>query len=126
LSNINDDRLRDSSLAPINSPDIQQDQAIQFDPIEPEDAGVNLPSINSQTEESLPGSSEFWDNITNGGDYSDSNEEDVENSMNKLKLNSILFAVFQTLLVLIFVRAVNSIDHGRFGYEYLKKLGIAQ
>lgn len=45
-----------------------------------------------------------------GGEYGDYLDEDQDNKMSKLKLNSILFAVFQTLLVLLFFRAIGAIN----------------
>lgn len=87
-----------------------------------------LPNAGFGNNEDLAGedssnsnNNEFWNSIRNI-EYGDYLDEDEENKLSKLKLNSILFAVFQVLLVLIFFRAIGSIDNTKFGYTYLKEL----
>ena len=76
-----------------------------------------LPRVD-ENRDSEDSGNDFWSSLT-GGEYGDYLEEDNDNKMSKLKLNSILFAVFQILLVLIFFRAIGAIDKGKYGREHL-------
>lgn len=114
--------LRDS-MAPLNSNNgsSQMAQSQEYDFIRPEDAEMALPRVDDNRDSEDSGN-DFWSSLT-GGEYGDYLDEDQDNKMSKLKLNSILFAVFQILLVLVFFRAIGAIDKYKFGREYLQKLG---
>lgn len=76
-----------------------------------------LPGVDGE-QNSEDSGNDFWNSIR-GGEYGDYLEEDQDNKMSKDKLNSILFAVFQILLVLIFFRAISAIDKNIHGKEHL-------
>lgn len=110
-------------MAPLNSNDESSAQSNyqEYDFIRPEDAAVALPGVDENRESEESGN-EFWSSLR-AGEYGDYLEEDQDNKMSKLKLNSILFAVFQILLVLIFFRAIGAIDKTQHGKEHLQQLG---
>lgn len=111
-------------MAPLNSHEgssQMQSNNQDYDFIRPEDAEMALPRVDENRDSEESGN-DFWGSLT-GGEYGDYLEEDQDNKMSKLKLNSILFAVFQILLVLIFFRAIGAIDKAEHGQEHLMQLG---
>lgn len=80
-----------------------------------------LPRVREGRLDSEDSSYDFW-NSMRGGEYGDYMEEEQDSKMSKLRLNSILFAIFQVLLVLIFIRAIETIDKNKNGYEHLREL----